>query len=139
MSPLAAPQRAAEPLRCRWWLTAEASVQEIKKHPNAHMQYVDKLLAEGSVTEDEVRDVHNRVQTILQEEFDAAKDYRPTEDEWLSNVWEGFKSPAQLSRIRNTGAPRAARAACMSPRHSSQPGGRPCWVPHERLRGLLLK
>eukprot|EP00892_Ulva_mutabilis_P000834 jgi/Ulvmu1/10751/UM068_0041.1 len=79
--------------------------REIKKHPNAHMQYVDKLLSEGAVTEDEVREVHNRVQTILQEEFDAAKDYRPAEDEWLSNVWEGFKSPAQLSRIRNTGVP----------------------------------
>lgn len=79
-------------------------MQEVKKHPNAHMQYVNKLLSEGTVTDAEVRDVHNRVQTILQEEFDAAKDYRPSEDEWLSNVWEGFKSPAQLSRIRNTGA-----------------------------------
>lgn len=79
-------------------------MQEVKKHPNAHMQYVNKLLSEGTVTDAEVRDVHNRVQTIMQEEFDAAKDYRPSEDEWLSNVWEGFKSPAQLSRIRNTGA-----------------------------------
>lgn len=83
---------------------AALRVQEIKKHPNAHMQYVDKLLSEGTMTEAEVREVHNRVQSIMQTEFDAAKDYRPAEDEWLSNVWEGFKSPAQLSRIRNTGA-----------------------------------
>ena len=41
----------------------------------------------------------------LQEEFELAKDYTPVENDWLSSVWEGFKTPAQRSRIRNTGAP----------------------------------
>jgi 2-oxoglutarate dehydrogenase E1 component len=78
-------------------------VQVIKKHKNSHQQYVDRLLAEGTVSEDEIRETHNRVQAILQEEFDAAKDYKPVEDDWLSSVWAGFKTPAQRSRIRNTG------------------------------------
>jgi 2-oxoglutarate dehydrogenase complex dehydrogenase (E1) component-like enzyme len=79
-------------------------IQVIKKHTNAHQKYVHKLLAEGVVTEDEVREVHNRIQGILQEEFELAKDHRVREQEWLSSVWSGFNSPAQRSRIRNTGA-----------------------------------
>lgn len=78
-------------------------MQVIKKHPNAHQKYVDKLLQEGVVTEDEVREVHNRIQGIMQEEFEMAKEHRVSEQEWLSSVWSGFNSPSQRSRIRNTG------------------------------------
>lgn len=86
-------------------------VQVIKKHKNSHQQYVDRLLAEGTLTEDEVSVVHNRIQRILQEEFDLAKDYKPKENDWLSSVWVGFKTPAQRSRIRNTGLPCAVAIA----------------------------
>jgi 2-oxoglutarate dehydrogenase complex dehydrogenase (E1) component-like enzyme len=79
-------------------------MQVIKKHTNAHQKYVDKLLQEGIVTESEVREVHNRIQGILQEEFELAKEHRVSEQEWLSSVWSGFNSPAQRSRIRNTGS-----------------------------------
>ena len=81
------------------------AVQIIKKHKNCFQKYIDRLLAEGTVSEDEVSEVQNRVLRILQEEFDLAKEYTPQEDEWLSSVWTGFKTPAQRSRIRNTGAP----------------------------------
>ena len=76
----------------------------IKKHPNAHQKYVERLLQEGVITEDEVREVHNRIQGILQDEFEMAKEHVVSEQEWLSNVWAGFNSPSQRSRIRNTGA-----------------------------------
>ena len=78
-------------------------LQVIKKHKNAHQQYVDRLISEGTVTPEEVRVIHNRVQHMLQSEFDAAKDYKPKPREWLASMWAGFMSPAQKSRIRNTG------------------------------------
>lgn len=86
-------------------------MQVIKKHPNAHQKYVDKLLQEGVITEDEVREVHNRIQGILQDEFETAKEHVASKQEWLSNVWAGFNSPSQRSRIRNTGAAPAEMTA----------------------------
>lgn len=78
--------------------------QVIKKHKNCHQQYVDRLLEAGAITEDEVSSVHNRIQATLQEEFDLAKTYKPEKRDWLSHVWEGFMTPAQRARVRNTGA-----------------------------------
>jgi 2-oxoglutarate dehydrogenase E1 component len=78
-------------------------VQVIKKHTNSFQKYIDRLLSEGTVSEEEVSAVQNRVHRILQEEFDMAKEYVSKKDEWLSSVWAGFKTPAQRSRIRNTG------------------------------------
>ena len=87
-----------------WTLRSSGALQVIKKHTNAHQKYVDKLLQEGVITDDEVREVHNRIQRILQEEYEMAKEHRVSEQEWLSSVWSGFSSPSQRSRIRNTGA-----------------------------------
>ena len=47
--------------------------------------------------------MHDRVQGLLATEFDAAKDYKPSAKDWLASHWHGFLSPAQMSRIRNTG------------------------------------
>lgn len=77
--------------------------QRIKRHKNPHQVYMDKLLSEGSVTKDQVRSTSDRVQELLHHSFEAAKDYKPKRTDWLSSVWEGFMSPHQHSRIRNTG------------------------------------
>jgi hypothetical protein len=47
--------------------------------------------------------VHDRVQEILNTEYEASRSYRPTTKDWLASHWQGFMSPAQMSRIRNTG------------------------------------
>lgn len=47
--------------------------------------------------------IHNKINRILNEEFIASKDYVPQKRDWLSAFWSGFKSPSQLSRVRNTG------------------------------------
>jgi ACT domain-containing protein len=43
-----------------------AGVQVIKKHKNCHQQYVDGLLSDAVVTEDEVQKTHDRIQKIMQ-------------------------------------------------------------------------
>jgi hypothetical protein len=51
----------------------------------------------------QVRGVHDRVQEILNTEYEASRSYRPTTKDWLASHWQGFMSPAKMSRIRNTG------------------------------------
>lgn len=77
--------------------------KRIRGHKNAHQRYVEQLLSEGSVDQATVRGVHDAVQSKLNEAFEGAKDYEPKAKDWLASHWQGFMSPAQLSRIRNTG------------------------------------
>lgn len=55
------------------------------------------------MTKEDIDRISKKVNTILNEEFVASKDYIPQRRDWLSAYWAGFKSPEQLSRIRNTG------------------------------------
>ncbi|KAF5789124.1 putative oxoglutarate dehydrogenase (succinyl-transferring) [Helianthus annuus] len=75
----------------------------IRNHPSALEIYQKKLLETGQVTKEDIDKIHNKVTLILNEEFLASKDYVPQKGDWLSAFWSGFKSPEQLSRIRNTG------------------------------------
>ncbi|KAK2991202.1 hypothetical protein RJ640_027174 [Escallonia rubra] len=75
----------------------------IRNHPSALEIYQKTLLESGQVKKDDIDNIHNKVSSILNEEFLASKDYIPKKRDWLSAYWSGFKSPEQLSRIRNTG------------------------------------
>lgn len=77
----------------------------IKRHKNPQQLYVERLLQERSVSRDKVRDISDTVQQKLHDAFEAAKQHIPKKSEWLSSVWDGFMSPHQHSRIRNTGVP----------------------------------
>lgn len=78
-------------------------VQVIRNHPSALTIYQNKLLESGQVTKEDIDNIQNKVNTILNEEFIASKDYVTLRRDWLSAYWTGFKSPEQVSRIRNTG------------------------------------
>ncbi|KAL3521051.1 hypothetical protein ACH5RR_019200 [Cinchona calisaya] len=75
----------------------------IRNHPSAMEIYQNKLLESGQVSKEDIDRINNKVLSILNEEFVASKDYIPQRRDWLSAYWTGFKSPEQLSRIRNTG------------------------------------
>lgn len=64
-----------------------------------------QLIKDGVLTEQEAEGVSARVMDILNKEFDASKTYKPKAKDWLASYWEGFKSPDQSARIRNTGVP----------------------------------
>ena len=55
------------------------------------------------MTKEDIDRIQEKVNSILNEEFLASKDYVPQRRDWLSSHWSGFKSPEQISRIRNTG------------------------------------
>lgn len=78
-------------------------LQVIRNHPNSLTIYKNKLLESGQVAQEDIERIQSKVVSILNEEFLASKDYVPQRRDWLSSHWSGFKSPEQLSRIRNTG------------------------------------
>ncbi|KAJ9160071.1 hypothetical protein P3X46_025506 [Hevea brasiliensis] len=75
----------------------------IQKHPSSLEIYQNKLLESRDITQEDIDRIHRKVNTILNEEYSNSKDYVPKRSDWLSSHWSGFKSPEQLSRIRNTG------------------------------------
>ncbi|XP_072960936.1 uncharacterized protein [Typha angustifolia] len=77
--------------------------QVIRDHPSALEIYEKKLLESGDISKEDIERIHNKVNTILNEEYGSSKDYIPKRRDWLSAYWAGFKSPEQLSRVRNTG------------------------------------
>lgn len=72
-------------------------------HPSALQIYEQKLLESGQVTKEDIDKLHDKVNRILNEEYMASKDYVPKRRDWLSAFWAGYKSPEQISRVRNTG------------------------------------
>ncbi|TPX64684.1 oxoglutarate dehydrogenase (succinyl-transferring) [Spizellomyces sp. 'palustris'] len=60
-------------------------------------KYIQQLLAEGSVTQEEVDEMKKRVWGILEENYVASRDYKASSKEWQSSTWTGFKAPAELA------------------------------------------
>ncbi|CAL9078358.1 unnamed protein product [Musa textilis] len=77
--------------------------QVIRNHPSALEIYQNELLESGVISKEEIDSIRSKVTSILNEEFINSKDYVPKRRDWLSAFWTGFKSPEQISRIRNTG------------------------------------
>jgi hypothetical protein len=77
--------------------------QVIRNHPNSLEIYQRKLLESGNISKEDIDKLNKKVNTILNEEFQNSKDHVPNKRDWLSAYWTGFKSPEQISRIRNTG------------------------------------
>ncbi|XP_074313299.1 uncharacterized protein LOC141648496 [Silene latifolia] len=75
----------------------------IRSHPSAFDIYKKKVLESGALSKEEVDVIQKKVMTILNEEFEASKHHQTNKQDWLSAYWLGFKSPEQISRIRNTG------------------------------------
>ncbi|CAG7861840.1 unnamed protein product [Brassica rapa] len=75
----------------------------IKNHPSTLQIYHKKLLECGEISQQDIDRIQEKVNTILSEEFVASKDYLSKKRDWLSTNWAGFKSPEQISRVRNTG------------------------------------
>ena len=75
----------------------------IRNHPSALEIYQNQLLESGKISKEDIDKIHKKVSTILNEEIKRSKDDIPNKRDWLSAYWTGFKSPEQISRIRNTG------------------------------------
>ncbi|ETN46271.1 oxoglutarate dehydrogenase (succinyl-transferring), E1 component [Cyphellophora europaea CBS 101466] len=60
-------------------------------------KYVNKLLEEGTFTNEDIDEHKKWVWGMLNDSFDRSKDYEPTGREWLTSAWNNFKSPKELA------------------------------------------
>ncbi|KAJ5631058.1 2-oxoglutarate dehydrogenase [Penicillium longicatenatum] len=60
-------------------------------------KYVDKLIAEGTFTKEDIDEHKKWVWGMLNDSFDRSKDYQPTGKEWLTSAWNNFKTPKELA------------------------------------------
>mgnify|MGYP002721896313 FL=1 len=68
----------------------------IAKQETTLKQYCDKLVQEGSMSQQEVDEHLKWVWGLLEEAYEKSKTFEPEEQQWLSSAWEGFPSPAEL-------------------------------------------
>ncbi|WFD29760.1 oxoglutarate dehydrogenase (succinyl-transferring) [Malassezia sp. CBS 17886] len=72
--------------------------EAINKQPTTLTQYAEKLVKEGTFTQEEIDEHCKWVWDRLEEAYEKSKTYEPEERQWLSSAWEGFPSPKDLER-----------------------------------------
>lgn len=77
--------------------------QVIRSHPPVLEIYRRKLLESGKLSKEDIDEIQNKVNRILNEEFEASKSYVPQKLDWLEANWAGLKSPDQPAQIQDTG------------------------------------
>ena len=64
--------------------------QKIKKHPSTLSVYAEKLIKDGTISEEEFIIMKTDFKNLLNEQFKTAKEYRP-KIEWFEGVWSRYK------------------------------------------------
>lgn len=70
--------------------TNPAMYQNIKKHKTTLQLYTERLVADGLIPEGEIEDMKAAFQARLNEDFEAAKDYKPNKADWLDGRWKNL-------------------------------------------------
>ncbi|MCW5752581.1 MAG: 2-oxoglutarate dehydrogenase E1 component [Alphaproteobacteria bacterium] len=89
------------------FFTQPLMYSKIASHAPVRQIYAEKLIGEQVVTEDEVRTMSDRFQATLEEEFTAAKAYKPNKADWLEGRWTGFGRATPDARRGATSVPLA--------------------------------
>ena len=63
----------------------------IKAHDSVRKIYADKLIAEGTMTDVEAKEIVDKNLTYLDEEFEAGTNYKPNKADWLEGQWSNLK------------------------------------------------
>ncbi|CCE63618.1 hypothetical protein TPHA_0F01330 [Tetrapisispora phaffii CBS 4417] len=59
--------------------------------------YTEQLVKEGSFSQKDIDECRENIWQSFERAFEKAKDYTPTQREWLTASWENFKSPKELA------------------------------------------
>ena len=74
--------------------------ERIRKHPPVSALYADRLAKEGVIEPGFGHEVTQGFVEHLENEFEAAKSYKPNEADWFSGRWSGFNKPADPEGAR---------------------------------------
>ena len=77
----------------------------IKDHPTTLELYAAKLVAEGSLGENDVREMIAAFNARLDTELEASKTHRPNRADWLDGRWTGFAMAPEGDRRGDTAVP----------------------------------
>ena len=75
---------------------------KIRQHPPVSDVYSARLKAEGVVDDDFVSQVTGDFVNHLEEEFEAAKSYKPNKADWFAGRWSGLHKPADAETTRQS-------------------------------------
>ncbi|MEQ8411378.1 MAG: 2-oxoglutarate dehydrogenase E1 component [Erythrobacter sp.] len=72
----------------------------IRSHPKVSKIYEERLIAEGVIEQGHREEVAREFVDLLDEEFEAAKTYKPNEADWFGGRWAGLNKPADPETAR---------------------------------------
>jgi 2-oxoglutarate dehydrogenase E1 component len=72
----------------------------IKSHPFCSTIYAGRLKSEGVVTDETVKAMEDKYVAFLEEEFEAAKGYKPNKADWFEGKWQGLGQPKKNGDTR---------------------------------------
>ncbi|MGB3472380.1 MAG: 2-oxoglutarate dehydrogenase E1 component [Erythrobacter sp.] len=73
---------------------------EIRKHPKVSVHYENRLIEEGVISDGHRAEVTQEFTDHLEEEFQAAKSYKPNDADWFGGRWAGLNKPADPETAR---------------------------------------
>jgi len=88
--------------------TQPAMYRAIKNHPTTLEIYATKLVAEGTITDADLKEMVAGFNKHLDDEFDASKSHRPNRADWLDGRWAGFAMAPKGDRRGETAVPAEA-------------------------------
>ncbi len=71
--------------------TNPAMYKRIRQHKTTLQLYTERLVKDGLIPEGEIEDMKAAFQARLNEEFEAAKDFKPNKADWLDGRWSHLK------------------------------------------------
>lgn len=109
----------------------------IKKTPNVLEKYASKLVQEGVVTEEEVKDVKERYDKICEEAYsNARKETHIKYKDWLDSPWSGFFEGKDPLMVSPTGV-KEDTLVHIGKRFSSPPPNAAEFVIHKGIERIL--
>ncbi|MEO1101830.1 MAG: 2-oxoglutarate dehydrogenase E1 component [Pseudomonadota bacterium] len=83
--------------------TQPVMYKKIKGHKSTREIYAERLIAEGTITADEVAEEVKRFEGFLDARFDEAKTLEVQKADWLDGEWKGLGLPEDDERRGKTG------------------------------------
>lgn len=77
--------------------------REIAKKPLPADIYSNRLIAEGTMSEDEVKKGFADFKAFFEKQYDIARDFKPNKADWLEGQWSGFEKPKGEHPAGDTG------------------------------------
>lgn len=77
--------------------------QTIAKKTSPALVYAERLVHEGTLTQEDVDNQFENFKKFYEEQYEAARDFKPNKANWLEGSWAGLKRPKGEHPIVDTG------------------------------------